>query len=345
MILSEDHIEQFENYVNGKMSDQEHDAFEELLRTNDHIREEFYIFSDIFEDLNIIADHELKNELNIIHEDFKTDHKTKENRIRKIYYGLGFLFFILILFTVYFLGTHQAEPHPKKHKETPVNKTINSIDSIEKINLQPDKPFKNKEAPSISVKPNVVIQELKIEIEYVPKKSYSFSNEGLKLYGINKPVSSINIIKDKNRYYLKLNNKLYLLEKTGDEVSNLETTKVSQKSLIENKNGIKIPVEYIPTLDSIQSKNTIITFKENFDHLQASVETDGIILSKSLHPLESIKELKDKSLLISTKEETFIYKPSSTKLEAWTPSVKQSTEYITLMDSFLENEYFQENNF
>ena len=343
MILDENHIEKFEKYVNGQMEDQENDAFEELLRTNDELRVEFYIFSDMLDDINIIANHELKNQLNKIHKNFNTNYQTKENKIRRLYYGLGMLFFMLILFTVYFMAAHHLKTHPEDKKEVPVTDSI-------KVML--DNPIEKQATPeSIEVKitpieVNVLTQTLNLTSEYTPEKSYSFSSKGLELYGVNKTNTPARIIKDKDRFYLKINNVLYMIEKTEDKIVRLERTKPPYKSIIENKNGVKIPVYYIPTLDSMTIALTTIVFKEEYKANQISIDSEVIYLSKSLHPLQSIKRQKDESLIISRNNEAYIFNASnSPDLQIWTEPKKSPTEYTTLMDSFLENDYLEENSF
>ncbi len=347
MILNENHIEQFERYVNGKMNDQDHSDFEELLRTNDGIRTEFYIFSDMFDDINLIADSELKNELNNIHENVNSDYLTKESRLRKVYYGLGILFFGLILFTVYFMAAHHSEFYPEERKESPTTDSI-EVKVETPVEIQDTIiPIEEEVMEEQTIfTPVTELSQTFIKLkEYNPEKSYSFSDKGLNLYGFIKSDVIVNIIKDKNRFYLKVNNALYLLEKTGNEIAKLETIKPSYKSLIQNKKGITIPVEFMSNLYRESTDSVRFIFKDDYSSDQISNNSKGIYLGRSNYPVKSIKERKDKSLIISTEKGVFIFnKEVSQKLQVWNSTKAASIENVTLMDSFLENEYLEENS-
>lgn len=109
MTLEEHHIEKFERYLKGHMSDKKESEFKDLLSNNKELRQEFYIFSDIFEDINTIAENELRQELSQIHDNFSFDYIRKEKKVKNAYYIIGILLFAILLAIIYFIESHHLK--------------------------------------------------------------------------------------------------------------------------------------------------------------------------------------------------------------------------------------------
>ena len=347
MILDENHIEQFERHARGLMDEQEQDQFEDLLRNNEGIRNEYYVYSDIFDDLDIIADEELKQNLNDIHNNFNTDYINKENRIKKIYYGLGLIFFALILFSIYMFGVHHPEMQIQEKENVPQldsNRTTEVFPSnknAKKVNSTKSEAINEEEIITI-VKTST--QEISIIEYYIPSQSYSFSEKGLQLYGIDKKeVKTINLIKDKGLFFLNFNGAYYPIVTTDENTVALVKTKSPLKTITHGKKGREIPIQYFPTLERLSDQVVSITFENDFKEDEVQLKSDVLHLSERHLPVKSVKRQNDLSLLLQTEKGSYIFnKNSSPKLQVWKDK-KTSLDYIVLLERNWENDYLNEN--
>lgn len=344
MNLEEKHIELFENYANGNMDIEAQENFEKLLREDEALRKEYYIFSDIFDDINTFAEKELKKELNDIHIEFNSNYTNKENWIKKLYYFLGFLFFMLILFVVYLMGGNQAKKQIKNKTKAEIQQDsiLIKIDAPEQeITIQVASKKDNNESKEL------LEQQIQIIEQVMPTPSYSFNESKLKLYGLKETdLKNSSLLKDDDKYYLYYNEHYFLITNTGGKTNYLSQTNYINNSIINEEPISSVETSIYSTLDTLTEQIQSIIFDTKLKENQISLKNDKIILSEKHAPLKKLKKVNDTIFITSSRGKYFFNPYTSDKLQVLLNSEKKPLRLeIPLYDSFLENDYLNNNNF
>ena len=252
----DDILDYFDQYLNNQLSDKEKSEFENRLKTDEKFKLDFEAHKAIIKAFRNIGRAELKNELNVFHEQVFEEEftgaevsanlkhsslATAEKTSYKFYYLIAASIIILIGLSVIILNytsnSHQANKIAKRNQ----NFHFNSLDSGSHLliydtanynNLVAEKDFKievnNIYKKEIGVAGNVTkefVIIIHIKIKNDSNLYYKFMNDTLKLYSqyeIKKEKLSLDYDSKQDVYYLKNYNTKYKIEKGINKIIELK---------------------------------------------------------------------------------------------------------------------------
>jgi hypothetical protein len=237
-------IEMIDNYLNGKMDEQELNRFHELLSRDQTLKEELEVFKQIYGNLDYWGDQRLKNRLQTYYHSYDEENslrgeKKKKGRQLFLYLSAAVAASLLIGLVYFNLNETYESPDLASTKET--DQRDASGDKVKGASEDQELSDQQRVLSLIEGTTRLPVDQVR-SLYYPQPLKYSFSGNDLVIYGDPLiPQLGVELYKQVDRYYLRIKDKFYLV-KRGAKKASLEpyTVKPSSTSGTEESLSIKI---------------------------------------------------------------------------------------------------------